>query len=232
VSEQNPAGSGTTETDEDFASRASEAAEAAKEGDSDRSNLAVTELLAKVAERTNELQQARTEVSERTADLQRLQAEYVNYRKRVERDRVAVKEIALQNVITELLPVLDDIGRAREHDELHGGFQRVAESLENVVAKLGVQQFGAKGDVFDPQIHEALMHTLASDVTEDTCVEILQPGYRIGERIVRPARVTVAEPDPSAPPSGLNEAPDDDDASPAPTPGRDSSGDADDTPSA
>jgi molecular chaperone GrpE len=134
----------------------------------------------------------------RTADLQRLQAEYQNYRRRVERDRVAVKEVAIANLLTELLPVLDDIGRAREHGELVGGFKSVAESLETVVAKMGLQQFGKEGEPFDPTIHEALMHSYAPDVTETTCVAILQPGYRIGERTVRPARVAVAEPQPGA----------------------------------
>jgi molecular chaperone GrpE len=157
-------------------------------------NLAVAELLAKVAERTNELQSAQAELGERTADLQRLQAEYVNYRRRVERDRAAVAESALGKVLTELLPVLDDIGRAREHGELEGGFRRVAESLENQLAKLGLEQFGTAGELFDPNVHEALMHVISPDVEEDTCVEILQPGYRLGDRILRVARVTVAQP--------------------------------------
>lgn len=178
----------------DFASRASEAAEAAKQGDDLGGNLAVTELLEKLAERTNELQGVRTELTERVSDLQRLQAEYVNYRKRVERDRAAVREIALANVLTELLPVVDDIGRAREHGELEGGFRRVAESFESILVKLGLHQFGAKGDPFDPMIHEALMHTTSDEVEEETCVEILQPGYRLGERVLRPARVSVAQP--------------------------------------
>ncbi|MBG7701576.1 MULTISPECIES: nucleotide exchange factor GrpE [unclassified Streptomyces] len=145
-----------------------------------------------------QLDQVRTALSERTADLQRLQAEYQNYRRRVERDRVAVKEIAIANLLTELLPVLDDIGRAREHGELVGGFKSVAESLETVAAKMGLQQFGKEGEPFDPTIHEALMHSYAPDVTETTCVAILQPGYRIGERTIRPARVAVAEPQPGA----------------------------------
>jgi len=239
VTEQNPAGPGPDEYESvaayageaddqgdegtsvygDFATRASEAAEAAKGGEGDRVNLAVTELLATVAERTNELQRVQAEVNElkarlaealsdapavpgtadgelaeRTADLQRLQAEFANYRKRVDRDRAAVREIALQNVLTGLLPVLDDVGRARDHDELHGGFRRVAESLETVVTKLGLEQFGTEGDPFDPTIHEALMHSVSDEVTEDTCVKILQPGYRLGDRIVRPARVAVAQP--------------------------------------
>lgn len=95
--------------------------------------------------------------------------------------------------------MLDDVGRAREHGELVGGFKSVAESLETVVAKLGLQQFGTEGEPFDPTIHEALMHSYAPDVTETTCVAILQPGYRIGERTIRPARVAVAEPQPGRP---------------------------------
>jgi len=147
---------------------------------------------------TAQLDQARSALAERTADLQRLQAEYQNYRRRVERDRVTVKEIAVANLLSELLPTLDDIGRARDHGELVGGFKSVAESLETVVAKMGLQQFGKEGEPFDPLVHEALMHSYAPDVTETTCVQILQPGYRIGERTIRPARVAVAEPQPGA----------------------------------
>lgn len=134
------------------------------------------------------------QLAERTADLQRIQAEYANYRKRVERDRMAVREQALANVLSSLLPVLDDIGRAREHGELTGGFKSVGESLETTAAKLGLESFGDAGEPFDPRIHEALTHTYSPDVTEPTAVHILQPGYRVGDRIVRPARVAVAEP--------------------------------------
>jgi molecular chaperone GrpE len=144
------------------------------------SGLAVAEVTARLAERT--------------ADLQRLQAEYANYRKRVERDRMAVREQALANVLSELLPVLDDIGRAREHGELAGGFKSVAESLEAAAAKLGLTAYGETGDPFDPTLHDALMHSYSAEVTEPTCVQILQPGYKVGDRIVRPARVAVAEP--------------------------------------
>jgi molecular chaperone GrpE len=136
----------------------------------------------------------RAQLDERTADLQRLQAEYANYRKRVERDRVAVREQALANVLTELLPVLDDIGRARDHGELSGGFKSVADSLESAVGKLGLVTYAEKGDPFDPVVHEALMHSFSDEVDLATCVRILQPGYKIGERILRPARVEVAEP--------------------------------------
>jgi molecular chaperone GrpE len=136
-----------------------------------------------------------TQLAERTADLQRVQAEYANYRKRVDRDRVAVREQALANVLAELLPILDDIGRAREHGELSGGFKPVAEALEATAAKLGLVRYGEPGEAFDPTVHEALLHSYSDEVAEPTCVQILQPGYKVGERILRPARVAVAEPD-------------------------------------
>ena len=132
---------------------------------------------------------------ERTADLQRLQAEYTNYRRRVERDREAVREQGLANVLTNLLPLLDDIGRARDHGELEGGFKSVAEALEAAVGKLGLERFGEPGEPFDPSVHEALTHSHSAEVTEPTAVQIYQPGYRIGARVVRPARVGVAEPE-------------------------------------
>jgi len=141
-----------------------------------------------------EVQAAEERLAERTADLQRVTAEYANYRKRVERDRAAVREQALANVLYGLVPVLDDIGRAREHGELVGGFKSVAESLEATVGKLGLESFGESGEPFDPKVHEALLHSYSTEVTEPTCVQILQPGYRVGERILRPARVAVAEP--------------------------------------
>jgi len=139
-------------------------------------------------------QELRTQLSERTADLQRLQAEYANYRKRVDRDRATVREMAVASALTELLPVLDAIGQARDHGELSGGFKSVADSLQAAVIKLGLVSYGQRGDAFDPKIHEALAHSYSPDVAEDTCVEILQPGYKVGERILRPARVAVAEP--------------------------------------
>ena len=135
-----------------------------------------------------------SQLAERTADLQRVHAEYANYRKRVERDRMAVREQALANVLSSLLPVLDDVGRARDHGDLTGAFKSVGESLETIAAKLGLESFGEPGEPFDPLVHEALMHSYSPDVTEPTAVQILQPGYKVGERIIRPARVAVAEP--------------------------------------
>ena len=135
------------------------------------------------------------QIAERTADLQRLQAEYANYRRRVERDREAIREHAIANVLGNLLPVLDDIGRARDHGELEGGFKSVGEALEQVVERLGMVRYGTAGDPFDPSVHEALTHNHSPEVSEPTCVEVFQPGYRIGDRVVRPARVAVADPE-------------------------------------
>ncbi len=135
------------------------------------------------------------QVAERTADLQRLQAEYANYRRRVDRDREVIRDTAVAGVLANLLPVLDDIGRAREHGELEGGFRSVGEALEATVEKLGLERFGVAGDAFDPTVHEALTHTTSGEVSETTCVEVFQPGYRIGDRVVRPARVAVADPE-------------------------------------
>lgn len=137
---------------------------------------------------------AEVQLAERTADLQRLQAEYLNYKRRVERDRNVTRDAAKVSVLSGLLPVLDDIGRAREHDELTGGFKAVAESLERTVASLGLTPFGEAGEEFDPHIHEALMHTYSDTVSSPVCQAVLQVGYRFGERVVRPARVAVAEP--------------------------------------
>lgn len=131
---------------------------------------------------------------ERTSDLQRLQAEYVNYRRRVDRDRLAAGELATAKAVTELLPVLDDVARAEQHGELTGGFKAVADSLLRALDRMGVTRYGEVGDTFDPTVHEALMHQVSDDVDGPTATMILQPGYRLGERILRPARVTVSEP--------------------------------------
>lgn len=134
------------------------------------------------------------QLAERTADVQRVHAEYANYRKRVDRDRELVRDQATAAVLAELLTVLDDIDRAREHDELTGGFRSVAEAIEATTAKLGLERYGTAGEPFDPTVHEALTHTEDDTVTETTCVAVFQPGYRYAGRVLRPARVAVADP--------------------------------------
>ncbi len=129
-----------------------------------------------------------------TSDLQRLQAEYANYRKRVERDRAVAHESAVGAVLTELLALLDDVDRAEQHGELSGGFKAVADQLNSITSRIGLEKYGTEGEVFDPQIHEALMHDESADVAVATASKILQPGYKYKERILRPARVAVTDP--------------------------------------
>jgi molecular chaperone GrpE len=136
--------------------------------------------------------------AEHLEDLRRLQAEYVNYKKRVDRDRDLARDRGVTQVIEALLPVLDDIHAAREHGELEGGpFAAIADKLEGILGRFGVTTLGAKGEEFDPVIHEALMHVeaeLPDDATTTTVVQVIQPGFKMGERVVRPARVSVADP--------------------------------------
>jgi molecular chaperone GrpE len=137
-----------------------------------------------------------TFAAELTADLQRVQAEYANYRKRVDRDRTLVVEMATAGLLSELLPLLDDVERARQHGDLDGAFKSVGEGIEAVAEKLGLQRFGEAGEPFDPAVHEALMQaepTTGSDVA--ICAQVLQPGYRLASgRVLRPARVAVSQP--------------------------------------
>ncbi|WP_342662679.1 nucleotide exchange factor GrpE [Propionicicella superfundia] len=135
-------------------------------------------------------------VGERTADLQRLQAEYANYKKRVDRDRALSRQGGVEVVISDLLPVLDSIEAARQHGELDGGFKLVADELERLAAKHGVEVFGEPGDAFDPMLHEALMQMPyeAGPVAEPTVAAVMQRGVRVGDKVLRPARVGVAQP--------------------------------------
>ncbi len=135
------------------------------------------------------------QLTERTADLQRLQAEYVNYKRRVDRDRELVRAQGETAVLQSLLTVLDDIGRANEHGELEGGFKAVADAIHQLAAKHGLESFGAKGEAFDPAVHEAVFHAGESAEVETTTVDsVLRIGYRHGDRVLRPATVGVVEP--------------------------------------
>ena len=157
----------------------------------------VSEARAPGAESAGADESLAAQLAERTADLQRVTAEYANYRKRVDRDRQAVVETATGAVLATLLPVLDDIDRARQHGDLTGAFKAVADQLEATLEKLGLQAYGAEGDRFDPKLHEAVAHQVSTDVTEPTCVSVLRRGYRFGERLLRAPLVAVAEPAPS-----------------------------------
>ena len=124
-------------------------------------------------------------LAERTDDLQRLQAEYVNYKRRVDRDRDLARQRGIEAVLGDLLPVLDAISAARAHDQLDGGARMIADEIEKVTGSYGLTGHGAVGDKFDPKIHDALMHVDA--------------GYRVHERVLRPARVAVTDPSEPAP---------------------------------
>ena len=134
--------------------------------------------------------------AERTADLQRLQAEFLNYKRRVDRDRDLVRENAVFAVLTPMLDVLDNIDRAREAGEVEGGFKGVAEQLERIVEGLGLTRYGVPGDAFDPALHEALSHVgTSAEVSVPTCQLIAKAGYKIGDRVVRAAQVLVVDPE-------------------------------------
>lgn len=138
--------------------------------------------------------------AERLGDLQRLQAEYVNYRRRVERDAAATRELALATVLEAILPVLDDIALARQHGDLAGPFSAIAEKLEASTARLGLESYGAAGEVFDPAVHDALLQSVdegAPAGSDPVVGQVLQPGYRMtgaSGRTLRAARVSVVSP--------------------------------------
>jgi molecular chaperone GrpE len=142
-----------------------------------------------------ELEALRADLEERTRDLQRVTAEYANYRKRVDRDRGLAAEQTTGAVLSSLLPVLDDLDRAREHGDLVGPFGTVAEHLTAALSKFGLTAFGEKGDPFDPTRHDAVAHLTSADVDEPTCVDVMRRGYLLGERLLRPAMVAVADPE-------------------------------------
>jgi len=148
-------------------------------------------------EATSDSDLADARVAELTNDLQRVSAEYANYRKRVDRDRVLMNEITTAKVLNDFLPVLDDVALAEKNGDLTGTFKTVATALRTTVAKLGLDQYGDVGEAFDPEVHEALAHRERTEADGDAegqiCVEIYQPGYRFKDRVVRPARVVVAE---------------------------------------
>ena len=151
----------------------------------------MTEEVTEVSEATESIDP----VAALTEDLQRLQAEYSNYKKRVDRDRLLAGEIATAATLIEFLPILDDLDRASEHGELTGGFKAVANQVLNASKKLGLEKFGETSTTFDPNIHEALMHETSSEVKETTVTKILQFGYKYKERVLRPARVVVTDPE-------------------------------------
>ncbi len=134
-------------------------------------------------------------MAELTGDIQRLQAEYSNYRKRVERDRSLARETAIADVLNAFLPVLDDFARASEHGELNGAFKSVSESVDVIMKKYGLETYGAAGEDFNPELHEAVTHKTTDENGEVVTVvtDVYQSGYRFAGRVLRPARVAVED---------------------------------------
>lgn len=155
-----------------------------------------------------ELAASQKALRERTEDLQRLQAEYVNYKRRVDRDRDLARHAGVESVVLDLLPVLDDLRIAQEHEEMTGGFKLLVEELQRITVKYGLETFGDKGEVFDPQIHDALMQAPMPGVTEPTVLDVMQLGYKFRGRVLRAARVAVGMPAEDARPAAATaEAP-------------------------
>lgn len=133
--------------------------------------------------------------AEHLADLKRVQAEFANYRKRVERDREANREANIAEVVKGLLPVLDDLSLAEAHGDLaEGPMVVIVQKLRASLEKFGLMAVGEKGDVFDPHLHEALVQVPMPGVTVNTLADVIAPGYKLGERLLRPAKVAVAVP--------------------------------------
>ncbi|AZM64359.1 nucleotide exchange factor GrpE [Streptomyces sp. WAC 01420] len=137
-------------------------------------------------------------LEERTADLQRVKAEYDNYRKRVRRDRIAVRQIAVANVLRTLVPVLDAVDRTCAHEPMTPGLKDISDTLRTQLGSLGLEAFGEEGDVFEPACHEAVTHHVSPGAERLVCTKILRSGYRLGDQLLRPAHVEVTGPPPAA----------------------------------
>ena len=169
----------------------------------------VTEQPAEAAPTGGDLEK---QLAERTEDLQRVTAEYANYRRRVDRDRSLVVDQAAERFALQLFPIIDDIERARDHGDLTGAFKVVADRVLGLVDGLGVTAFGQAGDVFDPALHEAVMHDTSSEVTVPTTTTVLRQGFRRGDRVLRTAMVAVTDPESPVAPETAPEQPADDPA--------------------
>lgn len=140
------------------------------------------------------LGQAKQEAAEYLDALQRERAEFVNFRNRSKKEQERFREHGIIDVLTALLPALDDVDRIREHSDLDESFNAVATKIDKAFAKFGVEKFGKQGEEFDPTKHEAVLHKPVEDATKETVDTVVEAGYRIGDRVIRAARVVVASP--------------------------------------
>lgn len=140
------------------------------------------------------LGKAKKEAAEYLEALQRERAEFINFRNRASKEQDRFRQHGIIDVLTALLPALDDIDRIREHSDMDDSFKAVAAKLDKAFEKFGVEKFGEKGEEFDPTKHDAILHKPDPDATKDTVDVVVEAGYRIGDRVIRAARVVVASP--------------------------------------
>lgn len=201
MTDPNAAGLGADDTDEEYTETSMPETTPEEDavfgaGDGAESLAGDEDLVAETADAdiddSGELSDAEQQLAERTADLQRITAEYANYRKRTDRDRVFLRESAKAEVVTDLLPLRDDLDLADQHGDLTGPLKAVADKLDAVLGGLKVEAFGAEGDGFDPELHEAVQDTSSGD--EKVLGTVLRRGYRMGDRTLRTAMVVIADP--------------------------------------
>ena len=140
------------------------------------------------------LGQAKKEAAEYLEALQRERAEFINFRNRSQKEQERFRQHGIIDVLTALLPALDDIDRIREHSEMDDSFKAVAAKIDKAFEKFGVEKFGEKGEEFDPTKHEAILHKPDAEAEKETVDTVVEAGYRIGDRVIRAARVVVASP--------------------------------------
>lgn len=173
----------------DATAKSQDNGDAAAKGDADKSDKD-----GKDGDTLTPLGQAKKEAAEYLEALQRERAEFINYRNRAKKEQDRFRQHGIIDVLTALLPALDDIDRIREHSEMDDSFKAVANKIDKAFEKFGVEKFGEKGEDFDPTKHDAILHKPDPNAEKETVDTVVEAGYRIGDRVIRAARVVVASP--------------------------------------
>ncbi len=171
-----------------------DAAPAAAEGEKSDAGEKTGEGQSDSADTLTPLGKAKKEAADYLEALQRERAEFINYRNRTQKEQERFRQHGIIDVLTALLPALDDIDRIREHSEMDDSFKAVATKIDKAFEKFGVEKFGEKGEDFDPTKHDAILHKPDADAEKETVDTVVEAGYRIGDRVIRAARVVVASP--------------------------------------
>ena len=173
----------------DATAKSQDNGDAAAKGDADKSDKD-----GKDGDTLTPLGQAKKEAAEYLEALQRERAEFINFRNRAQKEQDRFRQHGIIDVLTALLPALDDIDRIREHSEMDDSFKAVANKIDKAFEKFGVEKFGEKGEDFDPTKHDAILHKPDPNAEKETVDTVVEAGYRIGDRVIRAARVVVASP--------------------------------------